>query len=206
MADSGAPDAASPAQLPDAGNTDAGIDEPNTGDCDTVSPLRIPLSEATQLATLTNTASSPDDFEIGRVEHIFADCTRRTLELRLGNGRCTRPRSPELRLEFAASEIEAGRIRQGQIEVRSDRSPASAGLSVRFRRTDGSNAGEWGSCGIPTGTLDLRTTPRLERGSTYAGSFDLGLPPCDGTDAEPVIVQGTFNLSLSVSLETACGL
>lgn len=205
-----APDAgADPEQ--DAGeDDDAGL-EPGTetgtetGDCDTITPVTIPLGEAIQSGSLGNTASSPEDFEVGRVEHVFADCTRRTLELRFGKGVCTRPRSPELRIEFSAVEIEAGRLRRGQIPVRSDRSPAAAGLSIRFRRTTGSDAGEWGSCGIPSGTIDLRTTPRLERGAVYTGSYDMSLPPCDGTNAQPVILQGTFNVALSLGIEEACG-
>lgn len=195
-----------PTDMPD---DDAGKAPPVEfeGHCDDVDVARFPASEAAMVRPLVNTTDMPMDYLVSRVEHRF-DCDRDLLILTFGGGTCSRPKDPDLELTFDAQAIRRGGVSRGLVNIKPD-SPSGgrSALSVRYTRSDsgvGGPAGVWGTCGSATGELNLLQTPLLTKGANYEGSYGMSLPPCDSTDADPSIVQGTFTLELAADMDQSC--
>ncbi len=197
------PDPAADAAAPDA--VDAGAEEdvlPN--ECVTIEAADFVGEDQPVGGGFFTGVSLPDDFSVTRIQSAWAPgCDEPSYRITLSEGRCPDGRGQELVFWLDAEAVESGLIRMGQNPILEE--PGTQGIRIRYRRPEGLDpAGEWGSCELVVGNLDLLGDVNLDPRTELQGRFQLDLTACDEATAGVQIVQGTFNALVRRSRAEVC--
>jgi len=167
--------------------------------------LRVPvLSASFEDSTGETSSERPADFVVERQAEVWSsDCSNPQLTIQLSDGYCPEGLGHELSLTFSVNDIEDGAIHLGNNAVASE--AESPSIRARYKRPVRLKPnGEWGTCNGASGQLVFFEAPQLTSGSLFQARFQLNLTACDGSDAEPQFVVGTFKLRLSYSVTSVC--
>jgi hypothetical protein len=196
---------------PDAGQAGGASDDAGAADgsVDAGAPasacLRVPtLSTSVEDATGETSTEQPADFLVTRQAELWsADCDTPRLTIALSDGFCPVGLGHELSLSFSVNDIQDGAIHLGNNAVASElESDAIRARYTRPKRLKPS--GVWGTCAAASGQIVFFEAPVLTAGSLFQARYQLNLTPCDGSDADPEFVVGTFKIRLSHSLAASC--
>jgi hypothetical protein len=185
----------------DAGAADASVD----AGAPASACLRVPtLSTSVEDATGETSTEQPGDFLVTRQAELWSDdCDNPRLTIALSDGLCPVGLGHELSLSFSVNDIEDGAIHLGNNAVASE--IESDAVRVRYTRPKRLKPnGVWGTCAAASGQIVFFEAPVLSAGSLFQARYQLNLTPCDGSDADPQFVVGTFKIRLNYSLATIC--
>ena len=171
-----------------------------TLDCDNVEEKPF-LGEDSMPGMLLNATGAPDDFIVTRVAIGFeGDCDRPAVILSMGGGRCPDGDGHELVFAIDSQAIEGGLVGQYTLGA----SGGDERVQIRYHRPERHRRAGMFGCGDASGTIDFTAGLGLSDGDRFVGKYDLTLPPCSETVADPETVRGSFALELKHDVEDAC--
>jgi hypothetical protein len=183
----------------DAGTPTGGDDSPISF----CTRVRAPAGSTTDDVVGTY-LTMPGDLTLTRqVERWNDDCSKLRLILEFSDGACPTGYGHSLTFSFGYQDFVDGVLHGGNNAVGADaETPA---ISVRYVRPNRfSKHGTWGTCEGAEGQLVFIEAPVPRPGNYLSARYQLSLSPCDGATADPIFIDGAFNLLMRTSATDVC--